>query len=470
MLVPLLVFARRTSGKKAFLVAWLGGAIGFGACFWWVRYTVPIGPYFLGLYKGLYVALFVSGVRRWGPLSAPVLWVALEYIRSYLLTGLPWFLIGYTQHDLLHTIQIADVGGIWLVSALVAFVNGALVDRRLWPKVAAAAALGLSWTYGTVRLETLPMTDGPKVGIVQPNIPQDLKLLALDADQGEKVAKETYEKHLVLTEKVAGEKPDLIVWPEAAIYFGLRWRRDRLRWIEDDWYDRCIRPSEATGTRTMIGLLVADVEPGQRAQYSNSAVYVDPTGTIRERFDKVHLVPFAEYVPLSAALPWIRELIHKISGLRLDNMKAGEGFPTWELLGTRFGTQICFEAIFPEISREIARNGASFTVNISNDGWFRDSAELDQMLAMARFRAIENRIHVVRATNTGISALIEPTGRIQSMIPGREVEGTLAGKVKVTSSSSLYRRGGNWIGWLAVVGTCAGVLRFIFVDRKKRTA
>jgi apolipoprotein N-acyltransferase len=472
-LVPLLLFAKVASGRKAFLVAWLGGSLAFGACFWWVRYTVPVGPYFLGLYKGLYVALFVSIIRRFGPIWSPAAWVALEYVRGYLLSGLPWFLVGYTQHDLYHTIQVADLGGVWLVSGLVAFVNAALVDGRACVKRLAALAVVLSWVYGMIRLGTIPMTDGPKIGIVQPNIPQDVKMDILNPDQdhARKVALESYEKHVALTEAVARAKPDLIVWPEAAIYRGIFFNPESKRWERTRWYERICEPAQSTGIQLLTGLLV--FEPGERPEdgvFTNSAVRVSPELGIVDRFDKVHLVPFAEYIPFTSVIPGMRDLIHRISGLRLEDMRPGSGFPVWELAGSRFGTQICFEAIFPEISREIARNGASFTVNISNDGWFRDSAELDQMLVMARFRAIENRMHVVRATNTGISAFIEPTGRIQDMIAGREVEGTLTAKVKVTSVSSLFRHWGNWIAWLAVLGMGARMARFIFVDRKKRTA
>jgi apolipoprotein N-acyltransferase len=469
-LVPLLVYAKRTSGWRSFLVAWLAGSLAFGACFQWVRFTVPIGPLFLGLYKGLYPALFVLLIRRLGPLWTPVLWTALEYARGYLLSGLPWFLLGYTQHDLLGLIQIADLGGVWLVSALVAFVNGALVDGRRAPRIAAASALALAFVYGAIRIGTIPLEEGPKVAVIQPNIPQDLKM---DALKGERLAIDNYRRHLDLTLSVSDREPDLIVWPEAAVYYGLVRDRGRGLWLEDAWYRRVIEPSVKTGTRTLIGLIIIDRE-GSKRGYTNSAVLVGRDGEIRERFDKVHLVPFAEYVPFASTFPFVRDLIHKYSGLRLEDMRAGEGFPVWEAGGKRFGPQICFEAIFPEISREIARKGASFTVNISNDGWFRDSAELDQMQAMARFRAVENRIHVIRATNTGISAFIEPTGRTQVLLESggkrKEVEGVLVARPRTTTASSLFRAWGNWAAWLAVGAAAAGIAGSIFIDRKKRAA
>jgi apolipoprotein N-acyltransferase len=192
---------------------------------------------------------------------------------------------------------------------------------------------------------------------------------------------------------------------------------------------------------------------------------------VAQRFDKAHLVPFAEYVPLGKTFPWIRTLLKKYSGLYIPDQRPGTGFPVWSLPGGRFGPQICFEAIFPEISREFARNGAGFTVNISNDGWFRDTAELDQMQVMARFRAIENRIGFVRATNTGISSVIDPLGREVALLEvgGRrkEVEGVLGAKVRETGASSLFRLWGNWIAWLAVGAAAAEWARRIFVDRKQ---
>jgi apolipoprotein N-acyltransferase len=473
-LVPLLVYAKTTAGPKAFFVAWLGGWLAFMSCFFWVRYTVPVAPYLLGIYEGFYIALFVWLVRRLGCLWSPAVWVALEYVRGYLFGGLPWFILGYSQHEALLPIQIADLGGVWLVSALVALVNAAIGDGRKTVRWAAGLALVASVLYGAVRLATLPQADGPTVAVVQPNIPQDIKQEA-HRDPGQAVR--NYEKHLALTLEVAREaKPDLIVWPEASIYRGIVWKRKEQEWEAwRVWYKRIVAPARDSQTPLLIGLLV--IEPGEEGepdQYTNSGVVVDPDRGIVRRYDKVHLVPFAEFTPLATTFPVIRRLLEKYSGLYLADMRPGEGFPVWELKGERYGTQICFEAVFPEISREIARKGASFTVNISNDGWFRASGELDQMLAMARFRAIENRIHVIRATNTGISAFIEPSGRVQALLEvggkTKEVEGTLSARIRITRSGSLYRLLGNWVGWGAVGAVLLGVAGFIFVDRGRKSA
>jgi apolipoprotein N-acyltransferase len=400
-----------------------------------------------------------------------VVWTALEYVRGYLFGGLPWFLLGYTQHEALALIQVADLGGVWLVTALVAFVNAALVDGRRAMRWGAAAAVLLSIGYGVARLPTIETREGPSVAVVQPNIPQDIKS---DAWKNPLEAERIYQVHYDLTMKAAEGKPDLIVWPEASVYRGLFWSVEERIWLETRWWGRIVGPADETKVPMLIGALVVDVHPGDREEFTNSALLVHPGRRIAGRFDKAHLVPFAEYVPLGKTFPWIRTLLRKYSGLYIPDQRPGSGFPVWEAGGRRFGAQVCFEAIFPEISREIAGNGAGFTVNISNDGWFRDSAELDQMQAMARFRAVENRIGFVRATNTGISSVIDPAGRATALLEvggkRKEVQGVLAARVPETGASSLFRLWGNWIAWVAVGAAGAAWARRIFVDRMGKAA
>jgi len=465
-LVPLLIYSQISSGRKAFFAAWGGGYVAFAAGYWWFAYTVPAGPFLVAIYMGLWFPAFTWAVRRAGLLWSPVIWVGIEALRSTLFGGLPWLLMGYTQHESLEVIQIADLGGVWLVSLLVACVNAALVCPGKAVKLAAAAALVASAAYGYFRLPSIDLVDGPKIAVVQPNIPQNLKVEAIRSNS---LAIDNYKKHYLLTRQAAEGKPDLIVWPEAAIYKGLFVNLDKEpEWHENAWYGALLEPAENTGIPMVIGALVTEERSGEEDQYTNSALWIVPGKGLQGRYDKTHLVPFAERY-------WFfKRIVQAISGLRLAEMKPGSAFPVWPSGNERFGAQICFEAIFPEISREIARNGASFTVNISNDGWFKSSGELDQMLAMARFRSIENRMHVVRATNTGISAFIEPTGRLQSMLEVggkvKEVEGVLEGRIRLTRSSSLYRAAGDWVKWgclLAALGALAGR---IFVDRKNRAA
>lgn len=465
-LVPLLVFSQVASGKKAFFCAWAGGYVAFALGYFWFAYTVPAGPFLVAIYMGLWFPAFTWAVKKVGILWSPVIWVAIEQLRSTLFGGLPWLLLGYTQHDCLDLIQIADLGGVWLVSLLVAFVNAALIHPSRRMKIAAAAALLLSAGYGVVRIGSIELHDGPTVAVVQPNIPQDLKKASRN---NQTVAIENYQQHYSLTLQAAEGKPDLIVWPEAAIYRGLYLNVDAApAWEPNMWYSALTEPADRVQTEMLIGALITEEKTGSPDEYSNSAMRIVPGKGVVGRYDKTHLVPFAERY-------WIfKDIVQRISGLRLAEMKPGREIPVWPLGDTSYGAQICFEAIFPEISREIARKGASFTVNISNDGWFKSSGELDQMLAMARFRSIENRIHVVRATNTGISAFIEPTGRLQQVLEVggkvKEVGGVLAGRIRLTSSTSAFRTLGDGVAWGCLALAVGLLVRRIFVDRKRAAA
>ena len=258
----------------------------------------------------------------------------------------------------------------------------------------------------------------------------------------------------------------MIVWPEAVLYAGVVFNLESKEYMKNLLlYEYVVRPAQKVGTRVLLGCEVLDAWPRESSQNwrsHNSALLTDPTLGIVGRGDKVHLVPFGEYVPFTGVFPWMGDLIEKISGLRLIDIKAGEEFVVFEAGGEPYGPLICFEVAFPDITRKIAGKGALIAVNISNEGWFRDSAELDQMHAMARFRAIESRIALVRATNTGISAFFAPTGEVDALLEvnGRrkEVEGFLRCRVRITDSGSLYRSIGDAFAWLCCGFTIAALI------------
>jgi apolipoprotein N-acyltransferase len=222
--------------------------------------------------------------------------------------------------------------------------------------------------------------------------------------------------------------------------------------------------------RMLIGTEVWD--HGARRLY-NSALYVDPREGVIGRYDKVHLVPFGEYIPLREELPFIVDLVQRYSGLSLIDMQPGKGWEVFECRGERFGVAICFEGLFPEITRVYKDQGASFLLNISNDGWFKGSAELDQILQICVFRAVEFRIGVVRATNTGISAFISPDGRIDRVLESpngkrKEIEGVLEGPILLSSSGSLYTEFGDMVLYsLTFVMGCIILMRsFVLIYRR----
>ncbi|MBI4565001.1 MAG: apolipoprotein N-acyltransferase [Planctomycetes bacterium] len=487
-LIPLIVFAmreRRIGSVAAW--SWLGGCVFFVPGLLWLRHTAGFGLVAVAAYFGLYWAAFAVGVRglcrqaRFPlPLAAPILWVALEFLRGHLFGGLPWFLVAYTQHEAWLLIQVVDLAGPWTLSFLLVFVNASVARallaeeaRRRW-LVASGALVGLSFVYGAIRWETVERVEGPKVGIVQPNIPQDWKnRTRFDVEEAERI----FEKHERLTRRLVEAEPDvrLILWPETVILQALLFDRDRGEWIQDRFeYPLITGPARETQKPMLIGTQVTEVSRAGTVEFTNSAVLIDPSGTIVGRYDKNHLVQFSEYLPFKSVLP-TGKILKWVTGLDFYEFRAGREFPVFEAGGLRFAATVCAEAIFPEISREIARKDVPLIVNISNDGWFRDSAELDHMLVMARFRAIENRVHYIRATNTGISAFIEPTGEIQKKLEGpdgkvKEVEGILAADVRMSSGGSPYRAIGDALAWgcagAAVAG--AGLVALRLVDRKNR--
>ncbi|HEY3227121.1 MAG TPA: apolipoprotein N-acyltransferase [Planctomycetota bacterium] len=483
-LIPLIVFAlREPKSSRAFLLSWLGGFLFFTAGLFWMRLTVPFGPWVVGVYKGLSWGLFALILRRlhygarWPvAVAAPVAWVTLEYVRSYLFGGMPWLLAGYTQHRALGVIQIADLGGAWLVTALVLFVNGAAAQalrqpegRRRW-SAAAFASVVIALIYGAIRLSTLPEGSGPVVGIVQPNIPQEIKNLSRhDPDEGRRI----FEKHLRMTRDLVARTPEvaLVIWPESVLQGGLYFQPSAGRWLDEGWYEPLTASVRETGRPLLAGVLVADVSDPGELEFTNSALFFDARGAIRRRYDKIRLVQFTETMPFEPWLPVKKVVAAVLRVSRVYEFRPGKDPVTFEVAGRTFGVCICSENFYPDICREIARNGASVIVNISNEGWFRDSAELDEMLVMAKFRAVENRVPCVRATNSGISAVIDAGGRIVGALAGpdgavKAVEGTMAMAVPAGPGGSPYGRIGDAAAWAAAAATLAGLAWSAFFAKR----
>ncbi len=488
-LVPLIVYSIKAGkGWRLFLVSWAAGWVFNALAFQWLRHSAPVGPYALAVYMGLYFALFSVLIRVLSKriplvLVAPLAWISLEFLSAYLLSGLPWFLLAYTQHEVLVFIQCADLLGPWLVSGIVLFGNAVvsqMILLRREKKVimrqpgfraslgALALLITLAFVYGKVRLSE-ELEEGPLIGVVQPNIKQEAKLLS----ETNMKARMIYQDHQEMTVGLVQKEPDLdlVVWPESVIYQGLVYDL----WSESynsDWsrlYRNCLRCAEGgedrkfcpdcgmnefvedLGCPVLFGSEVIERKEAGfiKSESTNSAVLVEPGKGFTYRFDKVHLVLFSERIP---NLPFVEYFTEKYTGAkRLLNFKVGTGYPLFQVDGTPAGTMICFETVFPEISREIAGKGGKFIVNISNEGWFKESAELDQMLVMSRFRAIESRVGIVRGTNTGISAFIDPHGEITDRIEGKSEKGTLVARVQLSRSGSLYRSVGDLLAWVSSI-------------------
>ncbi len=407
--VPLLFSIKDRSAKDSFRIGYIAGITHYLTLLYWIPYPITrygsiplylsIAPYLLlCMYLSTFFAIFCWLCRlREEPaiILYPSYWVVLEFIRSKILTGFPWCLLGYTQFKNIHIIQIADITGIYGISWFIVMINVVIYHlakkkMRIMDIAMAGIALLCIYGYGIYRLEQPFKGKQIKAAIIQGNIDQSIKWDPYYQNK-------TIKTYMDLTRSCYKYKPRLIVWPETAVPF---YFQDGGRLADIIW-----NVPKESGASLLFGS-PAYMKTGKGFRYYNRA-YLISCGHPLYFYDKVHLVPFGEYIPLRKILFFLNRLApaegdfspaHKIEPLKCDHISVG--------------VMICFEAIFPEIARNHVRNGANLLVNISNDAWFGKTSAPYQHLAMSIFRAIENRRSLIRATNTGISAFIDPYGRI----------------------------------------------------------
>ncbi|MFQ5667567.1 MAG: apolipoprotein N-acyltransferase [Candidatus Binatia bacterium] len=431
-LTPLVLALDGAPPLRGFLLGWLCGTISslgvagvwmFGAAHDYfqltplnaVLFTIGTTQIFVSVYFGCFgiAAALLSG-RRLRFLLIPALFVATEYARAHLLTGSPWDLLGHSQRTLA-LIQLCDLTGVYGLSFLLALVATAVAElrRTLVPAVLAAVAVILALTYGQWRLLTSAITRGPnlQVLLVQANL----------ANQ-ERGRPEFFSAHLNryldLTRQATPTPPALIVWPENAIGFFPDGNPSLMARIMG--YLRAQHTALLAGGPRAAG-------HGGVAAIHNSA-YLFTADTTWTAYDKRVLLPFVERLPLRPAdSPYV----------------AGVEPTIFSVAGMRFGVLICFEAIYPELARDLVHHGAQLLVNISNDSWFEAGAGPEQHYEIARFRAVENRISLVRVTNSGVTGVIDPTGREIARLPSRAPAAQLA-KVPIVHAGSFYTRHGDF--------------------------
>ena len=465
--VPLLVSLWNKRPKEAFMSGMITGVFSFFGTLYWIYHSVTyygsvpflaslalvfLLSLYLSLYPGLFALAFslkLRSSRLPALLLVPVFWVTLEFVRSYALTGFPWSSIGYSQYRFLHGIQFADITGIYGVSFLVLAVNGALADlfiakkrRALMPLfpmthtlagyIALIAALVLVFTYGYWRLHQQRPGASLKASIVQGNIEQDRKWVPAYQEQVSAIYREA-------TAAAATGSPSLIIWPETAVpfYFGY----DTARSGELVAFQRQLNSYLLFGSV----MVKAPPSPGGPALLTNSAVLLDRQGNVSYVYDKIHLVPFGEYVPLRSTLFFVDKLVAGIGDYVPGDkvLKANTPFGS-------FATFVCYEIIFPGLVRKFYSRDGDFIVTITNDAWFGRTTGPYQHFSMAVFRAIENRKPVLRAANTGISGYIDSSGRILRTTPlfERRVETV---DVTTDQTRSFYSRYGDIFSYLCIV-------------------
>lgn len=426
--IPLFFALEGTSARRAFLLSYATGFIFWIGTIYWLVHITAVGLVVLAAYLSFYVGIFGMLVSQTSlkPASAllavPALWVLLEFLRSYLLTGFGWALLGYSQYRVTLCLQIASLTGVWGVSYLVMTVNVCLYallrhafygvpagrGRVVFParsfSVALLAICG-ACTYGVISgHKPEPETSYATIALIQPNIPQELKW-------DPRARSYIFRTYARLTEDAARHQPDLIVWPEAA-FPGIIGEDQDLYRIMRDFIDRVDIP-------VLLGAVVSDAQ-----RYYNSAVLIDARGALRQVYDKIHLVPFGEYVPLRNIFPFLQAVAP------IGDIEAGREFSLFNVPGEKSlrplsaGVLICFEDVFPDIAREFVRRGAGALINITNDAWYQESPAAKQHFTASVLRAVENRRWLLRVTNTGVSGAIRPDGSIQSILSapdGREI-------------------------------------------------
>jgi apolipoprotein N-acyltransferase len=458
--VPLLISISSKSPRGAFKLGMTCGLVAYGGILYWINivmttygklsWMVSFSLYvFLSAYLALYVACTAYFTRRGEEagisplLSFPLLWVGLEYLRAFALTGFPWASLGYSQYRTLPLIQIADITGVYGLSFLIAFANvviyriiRGMAKRDGAPYPAGSAVLLVlllvaTLGYGFYRLKS-PEKGAPlRVALAQGNIPQDVKWDP--AFQESTLA--VYEQ---LSRQACAGGCDLLVWPESALPFYLQ---------SNVGYAARVK-SLATGLKTYLvtGSPAFDMAGG-KTRYLNSAFLLAPDGEILGRSDKMHLVPFGEYVPLARLLPFVSKMV-----VGIGDFSPGSAPTPLDIGKGKIGVLVCFEGIFPELSRAYVREGSRLLVNITNDAWFGRSSAPYQHLSMTVFRAVENRVPLVRAANTGITAIIDSRGHIRAMTQIFK-ETSLSGEVKLGTRDSIYTRVGDLFARICLGGS-----------------
>lgn len=386
-------------------------------------------------------------------LAAPFLWVATEFARTHMpAIGFPWNLLGYSVSNSLGLLQLVSLTGIYGLSFLVMAFNGVFAwlllerTRRAW--IACLVFAGLLFPVALVGGRFVPAPIGTEYAhLVQLNLPQSSEY---GADWKQQHAADLDEIES-LSIAAAQKAPGLVIWPEAPAPFYLR---------DAEFSARVARIAAASRSYFLVGIVEWKPAPGGWDGPYNSAALLAPSGEPIFTYDKIHLVPFGEYVPWESVLRFAKHLTAEVSAF-----KSGSTYAVGKLPDGKFSVLICYEAIFPnEVPRFVA-NGAELLINISNDGWFGRSAAPEQHRAMARVRAAENRRWLLRATNNGYTVAVDPYGRIVARI-APDTRSVLTAPFAFRSDRTLYSRFGDWLAWLSVVAS--GTVLAMGAGREKK--
>ncbi len=468
--IPLFFALKKASTfTQGFLLGFITGIVSYTGIIYWIAYVIVNYGYLplhtgiilmllLACYLSLYIALFAGGIlyfREKIPLylTAPVLWICFEYGKSFMLTGFPWENLGYSQYLNTYLLQFADVAGVSGLSFLIILVNTALfeiINKRSKKGYILAGIVFLMlagvYIYGICRLDqvnkVVQNSPGMEVSLIQGNIDQSVKW-------NENYQKKTLSIYEQLSLENSSRNGGLIVWPETAAPFVFQ-NESHLR-------DQIVNLSLVSKNWLLFGSVSYSPQKDNDG-YFNSAYLLSPSGDVKGRYDKVHLVPYGEYVPFRDLIPFVKGFTAGIG-----DMGTGKGFYPLSIDDKKIGVLICYEGILPFAARMYKQNSAELLVNITNDAWFGSTSAPFQHFSMAVFRAVETRLFLIRAANTGVSGIIDPCGKIISRT-GIFREDAVKGYIKFVNVPTFYAKHGD-----ILVIICFGlVIIYFFASIKWR--
>jgi apolipoprotein N-acyltransferase len=416
----------------------------------WIAFALMV--FLLACYPAAACALVKHLAVRGGKaffLLFPAVWILFEYAQSLSpFGGFPWLLAGYSQSDYLSIIQIADITGIYGISCVILCVGTAVVWLMLYrgnklltytPLIAAVLLVAACFVYGRISIHRWDgIHGGFKTAMLQGNIS--------DSDPEEILVNKFQRGYVQMADRLVHEDVDLLVLPESPTPVLFQ-------------YDFTYRETLAKlAGRYSLGIVFNGIhseDSGNSFRYFNSAYFLNRYGTLTGRYDKIHLVPFGEYIPLKKLFFFVETIAKDV-----DSFHPGNNHQVLKIGDHPAGAIICFEAVFPDLVRRFVRRGSQLMVNLTNDAWYGDSAAPYQHLAIARLRAVENRRYLLRAANSGISAIIDPSGRIQTST-GLLQEAVCKGRFAFLAEKTFYTRYGDVFVFLCAI---ISVGSWIFIE------
>lgn len=470
-LIPLLYIILKKTPKQSFYYGLLAGISYNALLIYWIP-CVPAhyGNLSIGLSLVIYIIFVLFLSLFWALFSflcskiaisfqksifflVPFLWISFEYILTYLLTGFPWGLLGYSQYKNIYLIQLASITGVYGISFVLVFFQSmflfSIIHRKRSPFFIALMLIGTIHIGGFIYLKQhTPVDKHFSASVIQGNVSSDIYWDRIPIEK----TRDIFDQHLSLTQQAIYRGARLIIWPEFSVPLCFSCPYGIYQEFKDSLYQFVLQ----THSTLLIGTNEKEMSP-EGVRYYNTALCLTPSLSITTYY-KMHLVPFGEYTPYKKVFSFIEKVTHAIG-----DITPGTRYTLHDFDGNLFASPICYEIIFPNLVRKFVKNGASFLVTITNDGWYGRSSAPYQHFAIAVFRSVENRRYLLRAATTGISAIIDPHGRILSQTK-LETQAFLTGDISPIKSMTFYTKYGDIISFIGL--TLSAIFFILSLKRK----